>query len=148
MWVIETSHGFEVTVMILFQCNIYWTGCFEFTENVLFISLQRVAGYSQRIEPWALRTHHSFSSCTIFAMYIEASGKIIASDWKLLKFAIHKLRTKPLYILLTHSNNLLYHWISKSIVLSNFSIVHFIAPLQGPKYCLEQISSAESSCTD
>ena len=110
----DTSHEFDITGVIWFQRNdIYWTGCFEFSVNILCISLQRIAGYSQRIEPWALRTHHSYSSCAIFAMYIEASGKIRPSDWKLLKSAIRKsnwLRDKweqPLDILLTHSNNLL-----------------------------------------
>ena len=146
MWYNDTSHDFDITGMNWFQCNdIYWTDCFEFSVNLLCISLQRSAGYSQRIEPWALRTHHSYNSCTIFAMHIEASGKIIASNWKLLKIAIHKwnrLRDKweqPLDILFTHSSNLLPPLeIKKTLfccLLCSISVfsVRFIAPLQGQK---------------
>ena len=128
-----------------FQCNdIYWTDCFEFSVNLLCISLQRVAGYSQRNEPWALHTLHSYSSCTIFAMYIKASGMITASDWILLKITIYKsnrLRDQweqPLDILLTHNNNLRLpleikntYFTVVQFVLFQFFSAHFIVPLQG-----------------
>ena len=111
---VDNAINMSGTYYALRQMYIHnWINIYTFAENVLCISLQRVAGYSQRIEPWALRTHHSYSSCTIFAMHIEACGKFIVSDWKLLEIGIHKsnrLRDKweqPLDILLIHSNNLL-----------------------------------------